>query len=170
MSINKKIAESLDMEVPKEDKVDGALVEVAPHELAPTIDNVDLPDMTDINRSQIEAEKQLEKVISMSLTSAEEIEDVRSDVEPKYAARYIETGNERMRVALDAIKTKIDTQHKKKELRLKEAGFTGKPSIGTQNNTFFVGSREDLRKLMADNTPGTEDVHDFTDEQDSGSQ
>ncbi len=161
MSINPKIAEALGMDVPEEVKEDHALVNVAPHELPEPVANEEAPDMTDIERTTLEGEKQLEKIIAHGLNSYAEMEKNRNSVDPRFEARFNETGTERLRVALDAVKIKLDNQNKKKELRLKEAGFQAPGQNITQQNNFFVGSREELRKMIQTGGQPSEQIHDI---------
>lgn len=150
--LSKKIAESLDMEIPDSDdeEVSGELVVVEPHEL-PNVGNPELPDMGDIDHSMAEGEKQLEVLIRHGLGQVERLRDGHLDVDPKYRNRYLETVNQTIGVTLDAIKHKTDLQLKKKDLRMKEDSHRKPDSAGGsggRQDNFFSGSREDLLKAL----------------------
>ena len=153
MKLNPKIAEALDMEVP-EVKTEGnekRLVKVEPHEIN-IVDNPELPDMTDAELRLAEAEKQLEMVINYSLETYRDLDETRPTVEPKFLSRHIETSSLILGHGLDAIRHKTELQLKKMDQRMKQKKFgtEKKKPDGPQNQTnFFVGSREDLRKIMA---------------------
>lgn len=171
--INKKIAQSLDMEVPEEQEFESdptnALTTVEPHELT-TVDNADLPDMSDIDRSAAEGEKQLEIVIRHGLGQMERLQDGMAAVDPKYRNRYIENTNQAISVTLDAIKFKNELQLKKKEMRLKESSHRKPDSAGGEGgttNNFFVGSREELLRMFDDQPEGDPDVIEGEIEDDS---
>lgn len=152
--INKKIAQSLDMEIPEDQEFEAdptnALTTVEPHELT-TVENPDLPDMMDIDRSLSEGEKQLEMVIRHGLGQMERLQDSWSDIDPKYRNRFIENVTSATNSTLDAIKFKNELQLKKKELRLKEDLHRKPDSAGGESgstNNFFIGSREDLLRMF----------------------
>lgn len=148
MSINKTIAESLGMEVPDEEEVDNSLVEIAPHEVPDPVDNPNLPNLADEDKRMLEGEKQLEKLIKMGMNTFSDLDEKRSDIDPKFLSRHIETTSQVFGLTLDAVKHKTDLQLKKKKQKLSEAGFEGKTDKNGATNNFFVGSREDLRKLI----------------------
>ncbi len=149
MSINKTIAESLGMEIPEEDEVDHSLVEIAPHEVPEPVENPNLPSLADEDRRMLEGEKQLENLIKLGMNTFTDLDDKRADIDPKYLSRHIETSAQVFSLTLDAVKHKTNLQLKKKKQKLDEAGFEGNTGkSGDTNNNFFVGSREDLRKLI----------------------
>ena len=96
-------------------------------------------------------EKQLEEIIHTTLEQIRELKVEVKTSEPKYKGRFIEAANTAMMTALEAIRTKIETQNTKKELRMKEASFQvsrdGGISDATTNN-FFFGTREDMMKHL----------------------
>ncbi len=152
MKLNAKIAQALDMELPEEktEETSKAMVKVEPHEIN-IVDNPELPDMTDAELRLVEAEKQLEMVIKYSLETYQDLDETRPTVEPKFLSRHIETSSLILGHGLDAIKHKTELQLKKMDQRMKQKKFgTEKKKVeGPQNQTnFFVGSREDLRKIM----------------------
>lgn len=149
--MNPKMASILGMDEVPEEVTSKEVIVVEPHELV-DIENPDLPTMHDIERKQLQAEKQLEEVIEFSLGYQRDLFDEVTTVEPKYRSRYIEVANGTMGLALDAIKTKLKTQENRRKQRLDEAEFqrpTGGKS-GETNNNFFFGSREDLLEAMKD--------------------
>ncbi len=148
MSINRTIAESLGMEVPEEEEVDNSLVEVKPHEVPTPVDNPKLPDLASEDLRMLEGEKQLEKLIKMGMNTFTDLDDKRSDINPKFLSRHIETTAQVFGLTLDAVKHKTDLQLKKKKQKLTEAGFEGNLEKEGNTNNFFIGSREDLRKLI----------------------
>ncbi len=148
MSINKTIAESLGMEIPKEEEVDHSLVEIAPHEVPDPVDNPNLPNLADEDLRMLEGEKQLEKLIKLGMNTFTDLDDKRTDIDPKYLSRHIETSSQVFSLTLEAVKHKTDLQLKKKKQKLDEAGFEGHTGKTGATNNFFVGSREDLRKLI----------------------
>lgn len=152
--LNPKIAEAMGMKIPEEEEQDTKMT-IAPHELPAPVKNPNLPDMEDIDYSLLEGEKQLEETISMGLTSFKEMERIRPSIEPQYSSRFIEVGNDRLKITIEAIKAKIETQHKKKDTRLKEANFVSndKHKPETQNN-FFFGSREELMEMIGNYSSG----------------
>lgn len=150
--MNNKMAAILGMDEVPEEVTAKEVVVVEPHEIV-KVDNSDLPAMHDIDRKQLQAEKQLEEVIEFSLGYQRSLFEQVETVEPKYRSRYVEVANGTMGLALDAIKTKIKTQENRRKQRLDEAEFQrpgGKGGNGETNNNFFVGSREDLIKAMRD--------------------
>jgi len=155
--VNPKIAEALGMAPPPEPEKTTHLVTVLPNEISMmNVENSELPNMDDANQKQLEAEKQLEKVIELSMNQAETLQGEVSTIEPKYRSRTVEVANDSMKIALEAIKLKIDTQFKTKETRLEELNYQRKSkSAGGENKAnsitnFYVGSREELMKLMDD--------------------
>lgn len=149
--MNNKMAAILGMDEVPEEVTAKEVTVVEPHEIV-KVDNTDLPDMHDIDRKQLQAEKQLEEVIEFSLGYQRQLFDQVENVEPKYRSRYVEVANGTMGLALDAIKTKIKTQENRRKQRLDEAEFQ-RPNgggSGDTNNNFFFGSREDLIEAMKD--------------------
>lgn len=165
MSINKTIAESLGMEIPEEEEVDHSLVEIAPHEVPEPVENPNLPNLADEDRRMLEGEKQLENLIRLGMNTFTDLDDKRSDIDPKYLSRHIETSAQVFSLTLDAVKHKTDLQLKKKKQKLSEAGFEGNTGKSGNTNNFFVGSREDLRKMInaggateSEETPPVQDM------------
>lgn len=151
--LNPNIAAALDMELPEEAPVEESapMVSVDPHEIV-TVQNEDLPDMSDIETKIIQGEKQLEQVISKGMGMFTELYGELKGIDPKYRNRHLETTALIMGHTLDAIKHKTGHQLKRKEQRMKEAEFGVKESttkIGTAN---FFGTREDLLKMMSEAT------------------
>jgi len=148
--LNANIAAALDMELPEEPPVEDSapLIVVEPHEVV-SVENENLPDMSDIETKVIQGEKQLEQVISKGMGMFTELYDELKSIDPKYRNRHLETTALIMGHTLDAIKHKTGHQIKRKEQRMKEAQFggpeAGNTKIGTAN---FFGSREDLMKMM----------------------
>ena len=150
MKLNPKIAEALDMDVPPEkEETSKKLVRVEPHEIT-LVDNDQLPDMSDAETRLLEAEKQLELVIDAGLGTYNDLDEVRSTVEPRFLSRHIETSSLILGHALDAIKHKTELQIKKMDMRMKQKGFgvQKKQDGPQQQNNFFVGSREELRQAL----------------------
>lgn len=158
--LNPNIAKALDMELPDEAPVEESapLVVVEPHEII-TVDNPDLPDMTDLEVKNQEGEKQLEEIINKGHGMFSELYDELPEIEPKYRNRHLEITALIMGNTLDAVKTKLDHQNKRRKQRVDEAGFgkseQGGPRIGTAN---FFGSREDIMKMI--NGKGATDGED----------
>lgn len=151
--INRKISEALDMELPPEEVKETLPVTVEAHELSP-IENSQLPDMTDVDRRMIEGEKQLEDIIHKGLSMMDQHYEAVGEVEPRYRNRHMEIAATLMSSLVDAIKHKTDLQIKKKEQRMKEADFTtGNKSSPKTINATFIGSREDLRRILDEKTP-----------------
>lgn len=150
--MNNKMAAILGMDIPEEVETTEVTI-VEPHELV-QIDNPDLPPMHDVDRKQLQAEKQLEEVIEFSLGYQRTLFDNAEAVEPKYRSRYVEVANGTMSLALDAIKTKIKTQENRRKQRLDEAEFQRPQGggAGATENNFYFGSREDLIKAMNDDS------------------
>lgn len=153
--INSIIANSLGMsmpEIPEGETVPVShLVEVLPTEVeARRVNNPDLPDMSDMEKAQIEAEVQLERVIALSMHQASEMAKKTVDMEPRFLARTVEVTNDSLKVALDAIKTKLDNAREVEKARMEKVNFKregapgGAPDQQTTNNFFFHGSREEL--------------------------
>lgn len=150
MKINPKIAEALDMDVPEEKNEEVRdVVVVEPHELT-MVENEELPDMTDAETRLLEGEKQLEVVIKAGLDTYQDLDETRASIEPKFLSRHIETTSMILGHTLDAIKHKTDLQIKKMDMRMKQKDFgVSKKTEPNNQNNFFVGSREDLRKLLS---------------------
>ena len=161
MKLNPKIAEALDMDVPEEKEVKKDMVTVEPHEIT-LVENDQLPDMTDTETRLLEAEKQLELIINAGLSTYNDLDETRTTVEPKFLSRHIETSGIILGHTLDAIKHKTELQLKKMDMRMKQKGFgVQKRESGPQNQTnFFVGSREDLRKIMQGEVEDAQDNKD----------
>lgn len=151
--INTKIATILGMELPEETVTASEMIKVEPHDLYYS-DNADLPSMTDIERRQNQAEKELQEVIDFSLGYQRELFDQVASVEPKFRSRYVEVANGTLGLALDAIKIKLKTQDEKRKQRLKEAEFRvpGKSSEPKTTNNFFMGTREELLAAIKNET------------------
>jgi hypothetical protein len=85
----------------------------------------------------------------MGMNTFTDLDDKRVEVDPKYLSRHIETTAQIFGLTLDAVKHKTNLQLKKKKQKLDEAGFEGNIGKTGDTNNFFVGSREDLRKLIS---------------------
>ena len=147
--LNPNIAKALDMDMPDEQPVEESapLVTVEPHELV-IPENEELPDLTDIEVKTLEGEKQLEQIITRGMGMFTELYDEIAGVDPKYRNRHLEVTALIMGNTLDAVKTKMDYQLKRKKQRLEEASF-GKPESSTKIGTAnFYGSREELLDLL----------------------
>lgn len=147
--INKHIAEALDMQIPEDDQDEiRALITVEPHELVP-VDNDDLPSMTDIDKSILEGEKQLESLIQTGMDWVKEMRDTMVDVDPKYRNRHIEIASAIYTATLDAVRHKTEHNLKKKKSRMDEAKFSGKDGKkgGGDTHHHHYG-REDIMKMM----------------------
>lgn len=160
--INKKIAGILGADIPPDDFTATEIVPVEPHELV-TADNPDLPMLHDVHRKQLQADKQLEEIISASLGYQRKLFNDVDTVEPKYRSRYVEVVNGTMGIALEAVKTKLKAQEQRAKQRLTEAGFkkpagSGQPDTPNTVNNFFYGSREEVIAAMRITTadPGDE--------------
>lgn len=153
MSIATNIAKALDMELPSDVKNYSSevrdLTRVAPHEII-SLDNPDLPDMTDIDIRLAEGEKQLEEIIVHGLAMMNEMFEKAEDVEPSKKARYLEVAQMMMAQTLSATIHKTKLQLEKKKMRMVEAGWApaGKDPGGNTTNNVFVGSREDMIKML----------------------
>ena len=164
MSVNTNIAKALGMEPMEEEKrtVDNVPVVIEPHETELLSDPTN-PNMIDIERSTLEAEKTLDGLIDESEEFFATLYDMLDSVPPAARASFIEKMNQAFDNRLKAVKMKMDGQHKKKENRLKEAERITKlrdaavtsPSVtnNTVNNTHntqvvFKGSREELMKFI----------------------
>ena len=153
-TFNKKIAESLGIDIPPTE-TDPMLVPVVvePHEIV-SVENTNLPPMADIDSRLLEGEKQLELIIQSSLDQVVETKEQIAQLEPKYRGRFVDAANATLTIALEAVKTKIATQMDKKDMRMKEAEFKGgggqKTAGGgnTTNNIIFSGSRDDFLKAI----------------------
>lgn len=146
--LNPNIAEALDMELPDNPPVEDSapLVVVEPHEIV-RVDNPDLPDMSDIEVKNLEGEKQLETLIGQGMGMTQELYAELPEIEPKYRNRHLEITAMIMSETRGAIETKLAHQLKRKEQRLKEAGFGAQKDGGKVTQNFF-GSREDIMKLI----------------------
>lgn len=147
MTVNSKIVEALGVESPEENEdLENSLVKVDPHEIN-KVNNPNMPDVYDIDEKQVVGDKQLEKVIGMALKEHKDMYSESKSVDPKYRARHVEVANGTLNIALDAIKTKLNTQEKRRQQRMKEAefGMNGKNIANVRaENIYFNGSREDL--------------------------
>lgn len=153
--LNPNIAKALDMELPEEPPVEDSapLVVVEPHEII-TLENPNLPDMSDIETKTLEGEKQLELLIERGMGMFSELYEELPEIDPKYRNRHLEITALIMGNTLDAIKHKTEYQIKRKKARLEEAGFGGaKESGGTQINHFY-GSREEVMTMIENATNG----------------
>lgn len=152
MTINTKIADFLDMDLPKEEILATPVV-VLPYEKQQMIvDNNELPDLQDVDFKQLEAEKQLEQIINNAMNDTAVLRQKYDSMEPRFLARTIEVGNDTMKIALDAIKLKLNTQNETRKSRLDLVNYKrdNKPKEinNTTNNIIFSGSREDLLKMF----------------------
>ena len=145
------MAAILGMDIPEEAMIAREMITVEPHEIV-LVDNPNLPPLHDIERRQLQAEKQLEEVIAFSLGYQRTMFSEVSTIEPKYRSRYIEVANGTLSLALEAIRTKLKTQDDRRKRRLEEAEFQGGggQGSGTGTNNFFFGSREDLITILKD--------------------
>lgn len=123
------------------------MVVVEPHELI-TLDNPDLPDMSDIETKNLEGEKQLEILIQHGQGMFAELYEELPEIDPKYRNRHLEITALIMGNTLDAIKTKMEHQLKRKKQRMEEANFgVSTKGSGTQVNNFY-GSREEVLEMI----------------------
>lgn len=167
------VAEALGMAIPdmetqpEEDILTKNMVVIEPHEIV-TVENSDLPDMTDIAVKGAEGEKQLEELIVRGLVAVKSaFEDVPT-TEPKYRGRMLEVAGVLFGQTLEAIKHKNELQLKKTKSRMEQANFTlkkatpapdatGNARTVTNNNIILNGDREALRRFIESqiNTPET---------------
>lgn len=152
IKLNKKIAESLDMELPPEEEIKTLPVRVEPHELPVAIINPDLPSMVDIDVRLLEGEKQLEELIQRATDMLMDQYEKVTEIDPQFRNRHMEIASMFMSTIVDAVKHKTDLQLKKKEQRMKEAKFSteGIESGPRTINATFIGTREELRKMLDD--------------------
>ena len=147
MKLNKVIADTLDMDIPEDGETKlPSTVSVEPHEIM-ILENPNLPDMQDIDHRLLEGEKELDLVIKKTLAVADDMYEDAPNIDPRNRNRFMEIAAQFYGQSLDAIKHKTDLQLKKKQTRLKEAGFEGvKDSAagGNVNNFVFSGDREDF--------------------------
>lgn len=153
--MNKKIAESLGMEIPDDDTDDNleeikALTAVKPHEIV-IVDNPDLPSLSDIEQKLAEGEKQLEEVIVNGLAQMKKMFDNAETASPDKVARYLEVAQMMMAQTLSAITHKNKLQLDKKKARLSEHSY--KPDNkasggGHTTNNLFIGSREEAMEML----------------------
>lgn len=167
------VAEALGMAIPdmenqpEEDILSQNMVVVEPHEII-TVENSDLPDMTDIAVKGAEGEKQLEELIVRGLVAFKSAFDEVAKTEPKYRGRMLEVSGALYGQVLEAIKHKNELQLKKAKARMDQANFTlkkatpapdasGNPRTVTNNNIILNGDREALRKFIESqmNSPQT---------------
>jgi len=149
--LNKNIAEALDMEIPEEGLIEdrAPLVTVEPHEII-SVDNPDLPDLSDIEYRLVEGEKQLDDFIGKSMGMFQELYEELPEVQPDKRNRHMEVTSMIMGTTLDAIKHKTDLQLKKKKQRMEEKSFNGGSGRPQTINANFFGSREDIMKMLND--------------------
>lgn len=156
--MNKKIAESLGMEIPDDDpnadrlEEVKALTAVKPHEVV-IVDNPDLPALSDIEQKLAEGEKQLEEVIVNGLAQMKKMFDNAEDASPDKVARYLEVAQMMMAQTLSAITHKNKLQLDKKKARLAEHSYKPENKAsngggGNVTNNLFVGSREEALALI----------------------
>lgn len=148
--LNANIADALDMNPPDDSPVaeNTALVTVEPHEIA-HVDNEELPEMSDLETSILEAEKQREELIVKGMDMVAELYNELPQIDPKYRNRQLEIIALLMGETRTAVEHKSNHNLKRKEHRMKEAAFgknsKGDTKIGTAN---FYGSREELLKAV----------------------
>lgn len=148
--LNPNIADALDMQPPEDlpEEENTALVTVEPHEIA-HVANEDLPEMSDLETSILEAEKQREELIVKGMDMVAELYNELPKIEPKYRNRQLEIIALLMGETRTAVEHKSNHNLKRKEHRMKEAAFgknaKGNTKIGTAN---FYGSREELLKAV----------------------
>jgi len=152
--INKHIAEALEMDVPEEIREDAKmLITIDPHELV-ALANEDLPDMVDIEHRLLEGEKQLEMVITKTMSIIDDMQDSIIDDEPKYRNRKLEILSLFVGNLSDLVKFKVEAQLKKKKSRMEEAKFAGKggKAGGGQVHNHYYDRNEILSMMKkADN-------------------
>jgi len=149
--VNPNFAGLLGMDAPptsEEEEQEHPLVTVDAHEIT-VVDNPNLPDMSDIDEKMLEGEKQLEILIDRGLRMTRELYSDLSTIEPKYRNRHMEVTSMIMATALDAIRHKTELQLKKKEQRLKEKSFGGKPdSDSPKDSDTGFKTREELMEFI----------------------
>ena len=103
---NKQILKSLDVEYHYDslDEIDSEEDTIDEDDLPPVIDNTDLPDMDDLDYKTVEAEKQLEEIISMGLSLSKNSIDVLNEVEPRFKGRHMEVISNIMSTTFNAVK------------------------------------------------------------------
>ena len=149
--LNPNIASALDMDMPDQDPIEDSapMVTVEPHEII-TLDNPDLPDMSDIETKTLEGEKQLEMLIEKGMGMFTELYDELPAIDPKYRSRHLEITALIMGNTLDAIKHKTKFQIDRTKQRMDQASFGISDKGTTIQNANFYGSREEVMKIIND--------------------
>jgi len=163
MTVHTKVAEALGMAIPEEDQptdiLSQNLVVVEPHEIV-SVDNPELPDLTDVEKTRVEALKQLEELIVRGMVAVKDAFADVPDTEPKYRGRMLEVVSGLFGQVGDLVKFKNELALKTKKSRMEEMNFSKKKSGGGAEGgtaksvtNFFVGNREELLKMYADTDP-----------------
>jgi hypothetical protein len=151
--INTMIQKALGVDVAEEQQPEPTVlpVLVEPHEMPVPVDNGDLPNMADIERRQVEGEKQLEELITMGKAILDDFyKDELPNADPKMKRGIMEQIQMMFANTLAAVKHKNDLQLEKKKSRLADAAFTKKGAAqgGAQVTNNFFGTQEQMRDAI----------------------
>lgn len=152
--INTQMQKAIGVDVAEEPQPETRIqvpIPIEPHELPPEVVNPDLPDFTDIDRRQLEGEKQLEELIQTGQKIIDELYDEIPNIDPKYKRGIYEQMQLFYTATLQAVIHKNNLQMNKRKSRLAEAGFSKKlkPGQGSGNTTnMFFGTREQMIEAL----------------------
>ena len=90
---------------------------------------------------------QIDTIHGQAITAFESQYRLSQEVDPKFAARNAEVAAQYLKIALDAVSTRIDSKHKRAKVRL--AANEGPRSV--QNNLIVADRNELLKNLFANN-------------------
>ncbi len=138
------------------DEVSEEPIMVSATELVPMTDDTGKVNHKDIDIKILEAEKMVDRIANLAYGTSKKLLDQIGDVQPSHRARNIEVANEMLKLALDSTKTKISTQEKKRDQRMKSAkeqtgGNFGK-SMNVDNMNVVIGSHSDILKSLGDDS------------------
>ena len=153
--LNPNIANALGMDMPDQDPIEDSapMVTVEPHEII-TLDNPNLPDMSDIETKTLEGEKQLEMLIEKGMGMFTELYEELPAIDPKYRSRHLEITALIMGNTLDAIKHKTKFQIDRTKQRMDQASFSDSAKGTTIETANFYGSREEVMRMIKDANDG----------------
>lgn len=110
-------------------------------------ENVTLEELAKEERIEdLKIDGQIDVIHGAAMTAFESQNRLSQEVDPKFAARNAEVAAQYLKIALDAVGTRVDTKFKRAKIRLEQN--QGPRSV--QNN-LIVADRNDLLKNMFEN-------------------
>ena len=162
--IHQKVASALGMAMVEPEETDEELVPVPESTELTTVDNPDLPDMTDEMTRLEHAQRQTDFLLDQALPVVEHCLAKSLTMPPIYLGRAIEANAKLLEAVGKLAELKEHTSMKMMELKMKMAVFSRNkesPSTTITNSTVYLNREELMRtrdEFLKKYTPKTEDA------------